>query len=729
MKKTTKILAICCAMLIQCGMASAQLPTDTIVTDTAQDNRPVYHVKFVGQYYGDHVSLRWAPEEFGPWKINNLYGYELIRINITDGFVDDTLATCIKPLPQEAFDRMNPADSLAQAASFLLYRRGTQLNETQARPGTMESVLEVYEEQQNAYAYGMIVAERRFDLAVAMGLGYVDHTIQPGKDYIYILRPLTPNHALRTMGATIELSTENPYVQPEYEPEIEDSIVKPNSVLLMWQDDLYSFYNIERRKGSSGTWTQINEQPYMSMSPFINPTEDEDDTGGPWNLIYSDGGLEPGYYEYRVTAFDSFGEQTKPSRPFAVELPDFVPPAPPYIHRFELQRQDNDSLIFCKVFFGKDSLENDLHGYDIVYTNEHFAGEWVKLNDSEIAARDTMAIVDVSKYGSGQIAVVAYDQYGNASTSMALYMQVDDVTPPSKPEGLHAMISPEGIVTLMWDPCPERDVALYVGYMSDVPTGDFFQMPAQAIPGDTTLLDTINVRMPQRYKYYKVMAYDYAGNPSPMSDVFQLERLDFSRPMQAHCDSTWQDDRRFGMRWNLSRQNNIVFARIMRIREDEKFWTVLRTFDLDSLAPVRTIMYEDEPPIDRHHHYRYTMEVFNNTGVSSGLALQKQFLCQGDVVPDLNLRISGAVMKETGRPRVGWDRPSDKRDYYFHVYRKYAGRNYRLIATIPPTEEPMYEDQRLERGESATYYVTAFERGGNESRASNELTLTNNNTK
>lgn len=718
-----RILLACCLTLFAVISITAQTePVDTAAVDTTQDNRHIYNVAMTARYYGDHVSLRWAPEDYVSWKIINEYGYELIRVNMTDGFVDDTLSACIRPLPQEEFDRMSPTDSLAQAASFLLYRRGTRLDETQARPGTMGSVMEVYEEQQNAYGFGMMVAERRFDLAQAMGLGFVDRHVQPGKKYLYILRPIVPNEVLRLTGSNVTINTEEPYVQPTYEVVLSDSIIKPNTILLMWQDEYYSYYNIEHRR-VGGAWEQINEQPFMSMSPFINEEEDNEE----WNTIYSDGGLEPGRYEYRITAFDAFGEQTKPSEPYLVELPDFVPPAPPFIHRFELVRNENDSTILCDVIFGKDTREPDLKGYDIVYTNEHFEGEWIKLNDQPVAASDTIARVDVSRYGSGQIAVIAYDIYGNASTSMALYMQVDDITPPSKPEGLHSMISPEGVVTLMWDPCPEPDVALYVGYMSDFPDGDYFQMAPQLIPGDTMLLDTINVRMPQRYKYYKVMAYDYAGNPSEMSDIYQMERIDFSIPMLALCDSTWQDDRHFGMRWQLSQQDNIVMARIMRRLEDDKTWDIIKTYDLDSLGMGRTILFTDEPPINLNQHYRYCMEVFNNTGVSSGLSNQEQFFCRGELAPEVDIRLSGAVMKDTGMPRITWDVPqASVGKYYYHVYRKYAGRNYRLVATIPPTADPIFEDQRLDRGESVTYYVTAFEEGGNESNASNEIILTNN---
>lgn len=718
-----RILLACCLTLFAVISITAQTePVDTAAVDTTQDNRHIYNVAMTARYYGDHVSLRWAPEDYVSWKIINEYGYELIRVNMTDGFVDDTLSACIRPLPQEEFDRMSPTDSLAQAASFLLYRRGTRLDETQARPGTMGSVMEVYEEQQNAYGFGMMVAERRFDLAQAMGLGFVDRHVQPGKKYLYILRPIVPNEVLRLTGSNVTINTEEPYVQPTYEVVLSDSIIKPNTILLMWQDEYYSYYNIEHRR-VGGAWEQINEQPFMSMSPFINEEEDNEE----WNTIYSDGGLEPGRYEYRITAFDAFGEQTKPSEPYLVELPDFVPPAPPFIHRFELVRNENDSTILCDVIFGKDTREPDLKGYDIVYTNEHFEGEWIKLNDQPVAASDTIARVDVSRYGSGQIAVIAYDIYGNASTSMALYMQVDDITPPSKPEGLHSMISPEGVVTLMWDPCPEPDVALYVGYMSDFPDGDYFQMAPQLIPGDTMLLDTINVRMPQRYKYYKVMAYDYAGNPSEMSDIYQMERIDFSIPMLALCDSTWQDDRHFSMRWQLSQQDNIVMARIMRRLEDDKTWDIIKTYDLDSLGTERTILFTDEPPINLNQHYRYCMEVFNNTGVSSGLSNQEQFFCRGELAPEVDIRLSGAVMKDTGMPRITWDVPqASVGKYYYHVYRKYAGRNYRLVATIPPTADPIFEDQRLDRGESVTYYVTAFEEGGNESNASNEIILTNN---
>ena len=223
------------------------------------------------------------------------------------------------------------------------------------------------------------------------------------------------------------------------------------------------------------------------------------------------------------------------------------------------------------------------------------------------------------------------------------------------------------------------------------------------------------------------MAYDYTGNPSPMSDVFRLQRIDFSKPMLALCDSTWQDGRHFGMRWQLSSQDNIVFSRLLRMREDEKTWTVLQTYDLDSLAPVRTVEYVDAPPVDQKRHYRYCVETFNCTGVSSGFSAQKQFLCQGELNLPSVVSLSGALTRDTHRPHLAWDvQQPPAGNYFFHLYRRYAGRNYRLVATLP-SSSPEYEDQRLDAGESAEYYVTVFAEGGSESAASNTVTLYGNN--
>ena len=124
------------------------LTAQTTAGRRAVPDRNWYKVSVLTRAMGDSVLIRWAPDEYVPWKYLNAYGYEVVRIcRQANTTIIDTLARNVHPLRRREFmSRFAENDSLAAAAVQLIFGKGTTLDQTQSAPGTPGSILEVKEE-------------------------------------------------------------------------------------------------------------------------------------------------------------------------------------------------------------------------------------------------------------------------------------------------------------------------------------------------------------------------------------------------------------------------------------------------------------------------------------------------------------------------------------------------------------------------------------------------------
>ena len=98
-------------------------------------DRHWYKISVLTRAMGDSVMVRWAPDEFVPWKYLNGYGYEVVRVCREQDFRIDTLATNVHPISRREFmSRFAANDSLAAAAVQLIFGKGTSLDQTQSAP-------------------------------------------------------------------------------------------------------------------------------------------------------------------------------------------------------------------------------------------------------------------------------------------------------------------------------------------------------------------------------------------------------------------------------------------------------------------------------------------------------------------------------------------------------------------------------------------------------------------
>lgn len=681
-----------------------------------------YQILLLTRSYEDRVVLRWAPSEYVPFRFLRDAGYVVCRngFDPKEGIHSDTLAI-VKPWTQEQFKaKFAENDSLAAMALELLYAKTVTLNQTEAAPGSMKSIVEVYEQQQEVAGFAMYIAEVRPDLAEAMGLMYTDRSAKKGLNYVYTVAPNLPDSVLDCAWGTSGIVSLEKYKAAKFDLALTDSVAPATQVFLYWPRANYASYDIERRDvRAGGNWKKINDKPYISfVSDFMDENADN---------FFQDNPGKIGTYEYRIYAYDSFGERLGPSEPHVVELPDMVPPTAPDIKQFKINYL-TDKKTEVTIVFHKDSMEADLIGYIPMYRNDlrDTTAVWRQMTDKVISPRDTTITLDVSGLAAGHVALAAYDKAGNNSLSIEQLLNIDDVTPPSAPKNLRANVAPDGLLVLRWSAPPELDVAYYEVYTANDPK-HVFQNQTNAEQWDTVYVDSLAQGLNQRYIYYKVKAVDASGNSSEFSDMLPVLRPNYIPPMTCRADSVWKTDDKINIWWIQSNEEDLAYHRLYRKLEGDEAWTLMGVYNADSLRNLdNRIRFTDAPKPNMRKRYIYAVETTNLSGVTSGLSQTQSFLLTGPRLVNIPLKIYGDYRKDQKETRLAWDTPKvpDYGPWYYCVYRKGADdKDFKFMLAVKSNEN-QFTDYLLQPGQQAEYYVMIQYDDGRRSQQSNVVKVT-----
>lgn len=629
----------------QVSHSGGEAPADTLSTDTVIQ-REVFHIRALARPKGEEgVILRWAPEEYAPWFYLNRSGYTLLRITDDSlAYHVDTLVDRLRPMTLEQLQsHFQPSDSLAGAAAQLLW--GSAQDEAQA--SSYSGIVEKYEQQSTRFAYAMLLSEIRPDIAEAMALRYVDRTAEPGRTYQYLVCSPIPDSIMniRTVGVTVK---NEPQAVAPFHPVITDSIGQNgNAIHLYWpMDDRFSTYDIFRQTPGQEGWTLLNAHPFLTLMT------DED---GYYQNVYTDNDLLPGHYRYRIRAYDTFAEGTEYSSEHSVYLPDIIPPAPPAIRQFVIDRDSDPGKLWCDIKWHKDSIEADMVGFDVLYFHEREGKEWGKLNASLVASTDSMLRVEMTEeWAGGFIAVAAVDTAGNYGTSLPYELHIDDRTPPLPPTGLKATVSPMGTVFIQWEPSASTDVKNYQLFSANDTTHVFNPLPGR-LTTECYAFDTLQVfGINQRYIYYRLQAYDYSGNSSELSQILRVKRKNFDKPEAARPDSIWTSNDSICIRWIGSHHRDVDYYNYYRRRSDETEWQMIGQILVDEDNEEERFMTYDRPGYDRQHQWQYCLEAFNTTGLGSGKSYRASILLQPDMYVDVPIVLDADTIGRPGIAAIRW---------------------------------------------------------------------------
>lgn len=668
---------------------SSIVPEDSVaLLDTVTRPRVVtFPIILTARAYGDSIVLRWAAQEFAPWRLALQYGYRITRMSDDEEATMDTLEHRFMPLTLEQMQqRFLPTDSMAGMAAQVMWKTGSTMedalkNAKNTGSGNgMSAIMDLYDEQQTRYAYALLIAEFRADLAEAMGMRYTDRNVQPGRHYFYFVEPLIPDDELKTNADVVEIDNV-PYKQPPFEPEITDSTSSGKDIILYWPLNAggYTAFDIERRT-PGGEWTRLNHRPFITYNSDDRPVYQNQYTDKVENL---------GTYEYRIRGYDSFSEMSPWSPVHTARLGDIIPPLPPTITYMHVDRSDSVE-VFVDVHFYKDTLEADLAGYKIYYYNEVASDNWIPLHEDLIPPGDTVKRVQINDLPSGMITIASVDNDGNMASSMPKPIVLEDVTPPSAPTDLRYTMRPDGIVVLRWSPNPEPDVRGYQLYAANDTTHAWQQVSGTAVIKDTIAYDTtVVLGLNQRYIYYRLKAVDYAGNSSEFSDILQVQRLSYDKPITCVIDSVWQNDSTVFMNWRTQAEHNVIAYRLYRRQKGENSpWVIVQTVDA-SKVPGNIVHTEDMPPFDRKNRYFYAIEAVSTAHIVSDLSYPVGVRVTGPDLIDVPLTLTASYDTKARQLVLDWiTSPSAPEGYWCYIEIDRGNGQFDPLASFEPEDKP-----------------------------------------
>lgn len=339
-----------------------------------------------------------------------------------------------------------------------------------------------------------------------LGIFYEDKTVVYGKSYEYKINKIANNRELL-------LGISEPIVTELFKPEnpVDQFIVEQRNQKfeLDWKVDPQRYYAVNIHQiFSSGAVIRVNENPLMT-------SEVTDSLG---NVRYPSpkfkiDSLEVGKeYSYSLTGLDFFGEETVRTDTISRIFRDEVPPPPPT----NLKGKADSMKVNLTWNL---SVAEDMRDFQLLRS---------KLSEgpfeSVFSTNDAASYVDTLKVpGPYYYYLSAFDHAGNEASSRKIFVDVQDVSPPRKPENL-TVKADTGKLVLNWRTNEEPDLAGYLVYRTvNEAKRRNFVLVTSSILKDTTMIQLLPKHVRNQF-FYQVVAVDTSFNRSLPSD-FAVGRM------------------------------------------------------------------------------------------------------------------------------------------------------------------------------------------------------------
>lgn len=712
---------------------AAQFFTDSAAVDSMRQ-ADVYAVRFTYRAYGDSVVLRWAPLNAGLWTYANHYGWSIKRYCLTDTVELDSTAPLYVPLNggkplipltlEQLQQRFTPENRYAGAAAQALYGalnyNVDNAEAESAGTGTdlMSVAVKQYQEQTQRQFMAYLAAECDPAVAEALALRYVDKDVKPGAIYEYLLECLAPKDMAPVPNMS-EMVVNRKWSRKEEEDmgEISFRQIDPYRAVVMWPKNKLSGYFMESRE-KGGTWQSRNSEgvPIWAMEPNNATRKVYGDSIYRWMVDYvvRFDTLAPGKsYEYRVQAFDAFGERTEWRQSVAFKMEDLLPPSNPVMH---IILPENNSI--CNVEWDMPAEEPDLRGFVVTFSSS-MEGPWDNvtplLPPSARSFRDTAA----QQRGRGYYRVFATDTAGNVSFSPAIHNMIEDVIAPAAPTGLAAITADStGVVYMKWNPNKEKDLLAYKVYFANQKDHEFIECHGYVY--ETEYIDTVDITSLTNEIFYYVLAVDRNHNYSATSDTIRVKLPDFIKPGIALLEGIEQTGDSVTVRWKSSVSTDVKEYFIYRKFRNAANWDLLAVITPQAVNADGLIWFVDRPEPSRHV-YTYSIEAIDSSRNSSGRSGFANIMVTPPSEVSVGLKVKGKYDKEAKAPKLTWTHAFEgKKDFYGVVYRSVNGQGFRDVGTFKRTDAE-WVDKLAPAKSTCRYYIQLQLGQGQHSEMSNTV--------
>ncbi|MDP4216417.1 MAG: hypothetical protein Q8927_09460, partial [Bacteroidota bacterium] len=550
-------------------------------------------------------------------------------------------------------------------------------------------------DRDNRLGYALMNADMHPKIAAGMGWRWEDSTAAPGREYVYMLIiPASGTHAADTVSTMV--SSREAYKRPDMLPVA--AMPWDRTVTLYWNKrmaaQLFGSYFIERSDDGGQHFHRLNKLPYFSNGK----------NGGKEDWIQYTDSIPRNYmiYYYRVVGLTAFGETSLPSSPVKASGLDKTAPGSPLNVRAE-----NIGGSQVRISWQKPVLEKDLAGY-LVGRGHSAEGPFFPL-DTVLLSPERQNTIDPSAvaWDENFYIVAAIDTAGNTVRSLPAYVIMKDTIPPAAPVGLRGKIDSNGRVQLRWLANKEPDVEGYNVYVSNNAAQAFYAITPKHIR-DTSFADSITLKSLTRHVYYRVCAFDRAGNPGSYSDILTLTRPDIVPPVPPVFNRLLITDSSVTVQWAPSSSEDVAWQTIWRREKNAAAWT-----RLDSLSKDKFIFIDRG--VERLKVYQYSLRAIDSSGLSSEFAfpLEARIYDNGRRKEIDELKVNITPDRQI---RLFWTyNLPDRLHVRFIIYRNYNDGGLEMYKNIPG-EQSVFTDNRLPGPGNYQYAVKVVTDDGGASR-------------
>lgn len=538
----------------------------------SQSNEERLQLHLLSSVEDGRVKLRWAPGNVMSWKWGIENGYKLSRLTVAIDGVEDSLQgqfnskvilkDKIFPLPENEWSGVDGTPDQINLARAAIYAPSFIVDSMQSESGFTRAYAD-QTERENKFMFGVFAADQNFEVAQAMGLGYLDNTVEKNNVYFYIVEFLGDVDTLYPSAFGIEVvieeSTSPPIPPiPEFRMGVDTNVMLAMNISSI--QTLYTGYYVERSDDNI-SFSQVNDSP-------IVPASTEEVNQG--MIFFSDvvPEIATNYY-YRYYGITPFGEPGPYSDTLLIITHPSPKASPPKIT--DLTMVDDE----VEVEWTFPDIEETFIDRFRIYRANNPLGPFNLLDSVGVTVRTWS---DEHPIPSAYYRIVALDKAPVEVYGGDRFIQMQDSIPPVAPDGLGCIISTDGSVLVTWDPVDDDGLKGYRVFSGNAEIGTFGEQTSVPVR-DTFFTFQTNVRTLTEELYVKVQAIDLWENYSVYSDVCTSTRPDLLPPGNPVLSTANPLVMGIDIAWINSATPDVVKHQLQRKPVDEAEWITILEFD------------------------------------------------------------------------------------------------------------------------------------------------------
>ncbi len=646
----------------------------------------------------DGVMFKWLPQSQTVFEQGLKNGYLVSRAEVTiapNG--DEKLSEFkllknghVKPWTKEVIKERLANDSSLIAAALL------SSDEVQPRAANHQDAAEQSQGEEFKSFWRTFAALEKNTVATAMGLFYVDASIDDDTKYVYRFE-LANNPKVCEYVIVFPLKNYSPDKILGVK-----ALVEPGKVTLSWNigyENRYAFYNIYKSKSKDKKYQRINKKPFAGTVGSLVTNPDR------VSMQDSITEFDQTYY-YKVVGVNAFEKEELYSDPVQITTRYLLTGAPII--------EDSKTLVGkdVEILWSPNLLDEPyILGYKVWHSVSGY-GIYQTLNQKPLTPKTNRFIDKLPKTTSNYYKVCAYAKGGDSICSIFRSHLLVDSIPPTPPIIISGVCDTTGIVTLTWNKSPEKDVLGYRVFKTYYKNHE----PIRVFKGyvsDTIAIDTISIKVPYNKIYYRVSAIDEMTNPSPPSEYFEVNIPDFKPPSSGFFTKYTVTLDGINLEWVNSSTYDLDVMYLLRKEKNEAVFDTILVMPINDLM---TTYLDKDTKSDKT--YTYALLAQDENGLFSELSNTytiKQMDKSVDVHPS---NLNGIANQANQMIKLSWVYPQNIGS--FKIYRAKGSEKLSVYTFIKGTKREFY-DTNLTPNTTYKYVIVAELPEGGESGFSNMI--------